>query len=257
MFFRKSCLALTLAITTALPCFAENCVVNFSHYDESEPDFGKMKREGIVAAIHEATYPPGTCDEKYTRRQRAACQAGMLWGAYHFANGSDPVRQADFFVDSVAAHWRATDPASRPAHILLVLDFERNTHYPGGTMTSAQAAAFVKRVRERTGKYPGIYSSENRIREVVNAPAVSGSIKRSLQNCWLWVANYHRKPEAVQPWKHWTMWQYTGDGVCELPRAAYPIALANFRNAERDIFGGGGADELRRFWEEHAWNPAS
>jgi lysozyme len=256
MLSRKTRFVLALAITTALPSFAGNSVVNFSHYDENEPDFHKMKQEGVVAAIHEATYPPGTCDERYVMRQSAASRAGMLWGAYHFANGSDPVRQADFFVDSVASHWRAADPASRPANVLLVLDFERNTHYPGGTMTTAQAVAFVQRVRHRTGKYPGIYSGENRIRDVVNSPSVDSSSKRELQNCWLWVANYHRKPETVQPWKAWTLWQYTGDGVCELPRSTYPVSLANFRNAERNIFGGN-TEELRRFWEEHAWSPST
>ena len=46
-------------VLQALPicAFAANSVVNLSHYDLMRPDFGGMKREGIVAVIHEATYP--------------------------------------------------------------------------------------------------------------------------------------------------------------------------------------------------------
>ena len=54
--------------------------------------------------------------------------------------------------------------------VLLVLDFEKNGHYPGGTMTVAQAVAFVERIKERTGKYPGLYCSEYRLRQMLYGP---------------------------------------------------------------------------------------
>ena len=61
-----------------------------------------------------------------------ALQAGLLWGAYHYANGSDPVRQADHFLSVVSSSWAQANPAVRPsAGVLLVLDFEKNGHYPG------------------------------------------------------------------------------------------------------------------------------
>jgi hypothetical protein len=50
------------------------------------------------------------------------------------------------------------------------------------------------------------------------------------------------------------MWQYTGDGVCDLPRSAYPKGVANIRKAERNIFRGSPA-MLEAFWQEHSWNP--
>lgn len=230
-----------------------NSVVNMSHYDLMRVDFDRMRNEGIVGAIHEATYPPYVRDDKYFRRQVDATRAGLLWGAYHFANARDPVRQADFFVDTVASAWRRADPSGRPEQVLLVLDFEKNGHYPGGTMNVEQAVAFVERVRQRTGKLPGLYSNENRIRSVLNSPRVSPAYKRILANCWLWVANYGAVPGNMSPWNRWHMWQYTGDGKCRLlPRSRFPKSIANIKNAERNMFY---ADRgsVRQFWERHGW----
>jgi lysozyme len=233
---------------------ADNCVVNLSHYDLMRPDFHRMKREGIMAVIHEATYPSFERDAMYYGREEAATNAGLLWGAYHFANGSDPIRQADYFLRVVEDSW-AHSTVTRPESILLVLDFERNGHYPGGSMRVDQAARFVERIRERTGKYPGIYGSENWLRAALNSRRVSPAQRRVLSNCWLWIANYHYTPRYTEPWNQWHLWQYTGDGRCDLrPRHEYPRSVANIRRAERNIFNGSRA-ELESFWLDNAWEP--
>jgi len=232
-----------------------NSVVNLSHYDTVRPHFEMMARQGVIAAIHEATFPFMQVDPAYAERQRAALQAGLCWGAYHFGDASNPVKQADHFVDVVENHWRQAGSNSKSG-VVLVLDFEANNHYPGGTMTVDQAAAFVERVRQRTGHYPGLYSNENRIKTILNSSSVSNNSRRSLLNCWLWIANYHRKPEATSPWQRWDLWQYTGDGICGLPRSSYPIAAANMSAAERNIFNGS-AGGLRSFWETHGWLPGN
>lgn len=236
--------------------FAGNSVVNLSHYDLMRPDFASMRQQGIVGVIHEATYPRAVRDDKYAARQQAATRAGLLWGAYHFADATDPVRQADFLLNTVSRAWQAADPGSRPNEVLLVLDFEKNGHYPGGTMRVNQAVQFVERIRQRTGRYPGLYSGEYRIRDVLNNPAVDPAYKRVLTRCWLWVANYHYEPKKVSPWSRWMLWQYTGDGICDLPRSTHPKHIANVRNAERNIFRGSDAG-LRAFWQEHGWNPGA
>jgi lysozyme len=235
---------------------ASNSVVNLSHYDLVRPDFAQMQREGIVGIIHEATFPRAVRDDKYAARQVAATQAGLLWGAYHFADATDPVRQADFLLSTVGSTWRTAAPGGRPNEVLLVLDFEKNGHYGGGTMRPEQAVAFAERIRQRTGKYPGIYSGEYRIRQVLNSPAVSAANKAILNRCWLWVANYHYEPKDVAPWSQWSLWQYTGDGVCDLPRASYPKNAANIKNAERNIFRGP-ASALTEFWRAHSWQPGT
>src|SRR3954451_23383429 len=102
---------LALSVSSAL---AANNVVNLSHYDLMRVDFDSMAREGIVGVIHEATFPRNVRDEKYAARQAEATRAGLLWGAYHFANASDPVSQADFFLNTVRSAWNAAAPGSRP-----------------------------------------------------------------------------------------------------------------------------------------------
>lgn len=252
----KNLLCRLLLLSAALPlsALASNSVVNLSHYDLMRPNFAQMRDEGIVAAIHEATFPPAARDEKYLGRQDAAVRAGLLWGAYHYANASDPIRQADQFLSVVERAWRSAEAGARPNEILLILDFEKNGHYPGGTMRIEQAAAFVERIHERTGKYPGLYSGENRLRALLKNPGVSAATRATLARCWLWIANYHYEPHNLPLWGDWSLWQYTGDGVCDLPRASYPKSIANIRNAERNIFRGSATD-LRAFWLKHGWTP--
>ena len=231
---------------------AANSVVSLSQYDEIAADFAGMQREKVDAVIHEATFPPFVCDPKYAARQRAAARAGVLWGAYHFGNATDGRRQADHFLDFVAAkHFRDNGSSG----VLLVLDAERNTHYPGGSMQVQQAVRFIERVHDRTGIYPGVYSNENWIKRLFNGPNVDDASKRTLSKCWLWIANYHYRPVATAPWKRWTFWQYTGDGVCKLPRSRYPTSVCHHRNIERTTFAGDRA-AMRRFWAEHAWHPS-
>ena len=140
--------------------FASNSVVNMSHYDLMKVDFERMRKEGVVGVIHEATYPRFVRDAYYGQRQNAAARAGLLWGAYHFGDATDPVRQAEHFLNTVEANLQG--PNVRPEGVLLVLDFEKNGHYPGGTMRADQAVTFVEYIRQRTGHYPGLYCSEYR-----------------------------------------------------------------------------------------------
>ena len=256
----KSAIARLLFLLTALPAsaLASNSVVNMSHYDMMRPDFVGIKNEGVVGVIHEVTFPRFQRDSKYRDRQNAAIQAGLFWGAYHFGDATDPIRQADHFLNAVASarpRIPIDDPEKRPPGVLLVLDFEKNGHYSGGTMSVAQAVAFVERINERTGKYPGLYCSEYRLRQMLYGSGATAAHRRAITNCWLWVANYHAEPRNTAPWSGWHLWQYTGDGKCGLrPRVNFPMSVANIRRAERNIFRGNNA-ALQLFWKEHAWYP--
>jgi lysozyme len=251
----------TLLALLALPVCAlgANSVVNMSHYDLMRPDFVGMANEGVAAVIHEATFPRLERDTRYSERQRAALEAGLLWGSYHYGDGTDPIRQADHFldvVDSARLQVRLGDPQKQRSGVLLVLDFEKNGHYPGGNMSVAQAVAFVERIKERTGKYPGLYCSEYRLRQMLYGLGATSEHRRALTNCWLWIANYHFEPRNTAPWSTWRMWQYCGDGKCGLrPRSMFPKSVANIRKAERNIFRGDSV-ELQEFWREHAWYPS-
>jgi lysozyme len=257
----KPCVRILLALLLApLTALASNSVVNLSHYDLMRVDFVAMKSEGVVGVIHEASFPRLQRDWRYSERQLEATRAGLLWGAYHFGDATNPIQQADHFLATVASSHPIANPApneekNRPG-VLLVLDFEQNTHYRGGSMSTSQAAAFVQRIKERTGKYPGIYGSENRLRSMLWSRGATAADRAVLSNCWLWIANYHSQPRYTSPWGNWHLWQYTGDGKCALrPRSAFPISVANMRKAERNIFNGNNVS-LQNFWQEHAWFPS-
>jgi len=97
-----------------------------------------------------------------------------------------------------------------------------------------------------------LYCSEYRLRQMLYGPGVTAAQRQTLGNCWLWIANYHFKPRNTAPWDQWHLWQYCGDGKCDLPRRVYPKSVANIRKAERNIFhSDNGA--LQLFWQEHAW----
>jgi lysozyme len=248
-------LAFLLLPTCAL---GANSVVNMSHYDLMRPDFAGMAREGVAGVIHEATFRLER-DARYSERQQAALKAGLLWGAYHFADATNPITQADHFLDAVdsarAPLWLG-EPEKRHSGVLLVLDFEKYGHHRGRSMSVAQAVAFVERVKERTGKYPGLYGSEYRLRQMLYGQGATSAHRQILTNCWLWIANYHAEPRNTAPWSAWHMWQYCGDGRCDLrPRSRYPKSVANVRKAERNIFRGDNAT-LQTFWRENAWYPS-
>src|SRR5437764_15444578 len=92
--------AVAFAPLTAL---ASNSVVNMSHYDLMRVDFVAMKSEGVVGVIHEATFPRRERDWRYNERQMAASQAGLLWGASDFADGTNTIQQADHFLALVGS----------------------------------------------------------------------------------------------------------------------------------------------------------
>src|SRR6267143_1832164 len=115
------------------------------------------------------------------RRFKPACSGA------HIISAKRQIRPAKPIISSVLSPLAARDSEKRRLVVLLVLDFEKNGHYSGGTMTVPQAVAFVERIRERTGKYPGLYCSEYRLRQMLYGSAVTAAQRRALVNCWLWI----------------------------------------------------------------------
>jgi lysozyme len=64
-----------------------------------------------------------------------------------------------------------------------------------------------------------------------------------LRHCPLWLARYGEAPPDVpQPWRRWTLWQYTDGADGPEPRAVPGIG-----RCDRDRFNGTG-EELRAAW---------
>lgn len=201
-----------------------NVVVDISHHN-GNIDLGKAKAAGIVGVIHKATQGTSMVDNMYQQNRTKAQAAGLLWGAYHFATLGDGAAQADFFLSKAGA-----DPQT-----LLVLDFEPNGN---STMTLDQARAFVSRIKDVTGRFPGFYSG-SLIKQLLGGKPADPL----LSQCFLWLAQYGPAPKNIPAtWPTWTMWQYT-DGVL----GPQPHSVDGIGNCDRDQFNGT-IEALQELW---------
>jgi GH25 family lysozyme M1 (1,4-beta-N-acetylmuramidase) len=200
-----------------------NVVIDISHHN-GNVNFSKARDDGIIGVIQKASQGQTGRDPTYKPNRKKAEDAGLLWGAYHFATGSDGLRQADNFLDAVGD----------PAHMLLVLDFEPNS--TGPSMDLGEARAFVTHVRQVTGQTVGFYSGHY-IKQLLGT-----SHDPVLAQCWFWLAQYG--PTAVVPpnWPTWTMWQYT-DGAF----GPEPHKVNGVGRCDRDKFNGT-EQQLKQLW---------
>lgn len=199
-------------------------IIDVSHHNGPSLDFSKAKQDGIVGVIHKATQGQSGLDPMYELNRKKVTAAGLLWGAYHFATGSEGVTQA--------VHFLAT--LGDTAGMLLVLDLEPNP--TGPSMSLEEARAFVTHVHDAAGRWPMLYSGHY-IKQLLGTGK-----DQVLANCPLWLAQYG--PTAVVPpnWPTWTMWQYT-DGAIGVD----PTPVAGIGHCDRDRFNGT-AERLKVLW---------
>lgn len=210
-----------------------NAVIDLSHHN-ANPDFAAAREAGILGVIHKATQGSTYIDPTFHERRGQALAAGLLWGAYHFGTGGDGAGQADFFLATV-------EPVPTD---LLVLDFETNTG--GTTMSLAEAEAFVERVKEKTGRYPGLYSGDSFLLQTLGYNTTT-----VLKECFLWLARYDvAMPEVPPAFPCFTLWQYTDGNLGSEPHEVDGIGAC-----DRDQFNGDEAG-LRRLWGVAAPDPA-
>lgn len=200
-----------------------NAVIDISHHN-GKIDFAKAKADGIMGVLQKATQGQSGLDPTYATNRKKARDAGLLWGAYHFATGSDGVKQAEHFLGVVGDDREA----------LLVLDFEPNL--TGPSMTLEEARAFVTHVKEQTGRAPGFYSGHF-IKQLLGTAS-----DPVLAECWFWLAQYGPTPVVPKNWETWTMWQYTDGAIGQQPHD-----VAGVGRCDRDRFNGDEAG-LRRLW---------
>ncbi|MEM9821776.1 MAG: GH25 family lysozyme [Bacteroidota bacterium] len=204
-----------------------NAVFDISHHNGTNLDFTSAKQAGMAAVFQKATQGSTFVDPTYESHRQAAQAAGFLWGAYHFADDSDPIAQADHFL-SVAQTGHST---------VLVLDFESNKD---NTMSLDQAVQFVQRIKEKTGKYPGLYGGS------LLKSLTASQANPTLSSCWLWLAEYGSTARLPKGWTAWTFWQYT-DGSLGPAHETIP----GIGKCDRELFNGD-ENALQTFWSNSA-----
>lgn len=170
-------------------------VVDLSHWDPAD-NYDAVKADGIVGVIYKATEGQGYTDPTYVAQQQEAKQAGLKWGAYHFADGSNASGQIDNFL-----RFACPDPDE-----LFALDWEDNPS-GNGKMSVDQATTWVTEVERELGREGQcvIYGG-NTLKEMLDEGDSFFGERR------LWLCQYGSTPSLPGPWEAYWLWQYT-DGV--------------------------------------------
>lgn len=193
--------------------------VDVSHFDGTV-NWAAARRDGVTFAIIKATEGTTFVDNHFATNWTNTRANGIVHGAYHFFRPkSDPVAQADFFVN-VAGSPKSGD-------LPPVIDLEVTDG-----LTAAQVAAgartFLQRVQQKTGRVPMIYTSVRVFNSLLGGPPGFNPYP-------LWVANWNvRCPNIPNPpWTRWTFWQSSATGT--VAGFGDPVDVDSFNGTFADL----------------------
>lgn len=129
-------------------------------------------------------------DSKASQNYNGAKAAGRAVGGYHFAGGTDPVAEANFFVKGMS-------PLAE--NDVMALDWEVSNANPVGWCNS-----FVTQVHNTTGVWPLIYMNLATLRAYDWTPVT--------KNCGLWLADWNGNPDGTIATSYPYVMQQYADG---------------------------------------------
>jgi GH24 family phage-related lysozyme (muramidase)/GH25 family lysozyme M1 (1,4-beta-N-acetylmuramidase) len=211
-----------------------NVVADISDY-QVNPDFWQARTQlsGVFVKATEGIDGQYKPQQSYSDKITKAKAAGLLVGSYHFGRPGSGADQAKYFLATVGDY----------AGQLLALDcegiYKQGKLVPSLCMSLTDAQDFVTAVKDKTGRWPGIYCGNDYL-----LPLLRGTKDDKLSNCWLWLADYNQTPVWPKSiWPNYAFWQYTGDSLGPPPHSVPGIG----DGIDRDIFPGS-EDDLRAFW---------
>ena len=172
----------------------------------------------IIKATQGTGYVNPDCDRAYQQAKRA----GKLRGTYHYVGGGNAVAEADYYVNNIKGYLRDG---------LLAIDWEAEQN--GAWGNEAYLEQLVRRVIERTGVKPLIYSMASRYAQVA-------AVAKRL-DCGLWIAEYaDMNPTGYQahPWRE----------------GAYGCAIRQYTSAGRLNGWGGNLDLNIAYMTRDQWS---
>ena len=204
-------------------------------YEGNDINWDKLATDTrVVAIIHRATIGDRV-DRKYAERKIEAKKRGYKWGAYHFGKPGDPIKQADFFLNTVK-------PA---ADDLIALDLESEDATKH--MSFDEARVFINRIKQKTGRYPFVYAN-NEVTKAISDKYGAGDIFAKTR---LWYARFKRNVTDFPPgtWKTYAIWQFSSEQNCSranLPACLYTVPGTEY-DMDIDVYNGT-IEELRNRW---------
>lgn len=184
-------------------------------------DWRKVSDAGIAFAYIKATEGGDRLDSKFARNWRAAKQAGIARGAYHFMYWCRSAKeQAQWFASHVPVDREALPP---------VLDVEWNSHSKTCPQRIPREAALakirvmLKAMEAHTGKQPIIYTDPKFHREVLEG---------EFDGHHFWLRSVAARPEETYEARNWLFWQFTTTG--RVPGVAGPVDRNSFNGTRGD-----------------------
>ncbi|KXN69771.1 glycoside hydrolase family 25 protein, partial [Conidiobolus coronatus NRRL 28638] len=176
--------------------------IDVSNY-QPNVNWSAVKANGIEFAYIKATESTNYKNPEFSNQYAGATNAGIIRGAYHFAQPSDSsgAAQANYFASN-GGGWSA-DGITLPG----ALDLEAGCH-------GLSQAAMVNWIRDfsntyhaRTGRYPVIYTTTSWWQQCTGNNGSFGN------NNPLWIASWSSSPGRLPAgWSFHTFWQYADKG---------------------------------------------
>ena len=166
--------------------------LDISHHqnDAGKIDWGKV--QGYEFVFVKCTEGTSYVDPKYKENRAAIRSKGLLFGAYHFANGTDAMAEANHFLANVGDLQEGE---------IVVLDYETKVLKD----PAAWSLVWLQRVESKLGFKPMLYTYDAMLR------AYDWS-KVSNNNNGLWAARYSLLSPNTGSWPFWAIWQYSSKG---------------------------------------------
>lgn len=173
--------------------------IDVSHH-QGEIDFTKVVVDGWEFVIMKSTEGGDWKDTKFSSYYKAAKEAGLVVGVYHYYSFcKDPIAQAKHYT-SVSGDLHGDLP---PA---VDLEFDNNCN---GTIAVEKFRTdfqlYVNEVVNAYGVYPIVYCNESFYTKYLKTEEFS--------SCLFWIRNVVSQPDLGGV--EWTFWQYTADGRVE------------------------------------------
>ena len=170
-------------------------------YGKNDMNHAQIKQDKNVGAIIYKSSDGLKVDPKYAESRKDAIKNGFLVASYHLGRKGEPIKQADFYLSQIGVN--TSEPMS--------LDIEDTE---GDNISLADAEIFIKRIYEKTNKYPLIYVN-NKVFNAINQSYDKSSV---FAKCDLWYARFQTTlPQlSTRVWDKVTLWQFACEINCQV-----------------------------------------
>ncbi len=168
---------------------------------QGDIDWARLRTQGANFAYIKATDGGDHLDPMFKKNWRAAGQAGLRRGAYHFFYWCRTAgEQADWFIRNVPKVENALPP---------VIDVEWNGESrcrkrPSRERVLEKMQVFMDKLERHYGQRPIIYTAPDFYRD---------NLKGAFLDYPFWLRSVAAHPSKVYPGRKWVFWQYSGSGL--------------------------------------------